>query len=373
MTKVVFESASFVDAIKKADRVAPAKGSAFDKAAGIVIEIYNGDNPQVIVRSTDTDVYFTQWVDPISMEGPTTTWRLPSRLFGGLVSTLPVGDGSTVTLTEKPEERGRIVHLTTNKKTRCKFGLIDPEYYPMWLPFETDNLTPVNDLGGRLAQVAWAAAKGDEKIGGVHFDGEVAVATDKYRLASVPIKMDLERPITIPGEILSSLLRQTGEVKIGTDGNQFLLEPDESSQIMTTMSGLEYPNFKRVMKREYPQKVTCAKADLLEIINRSLTFVGADRYPILRVYIGKEEINVFMADQERGLLGDAVEIPGQATHTRCEIKFTPKNLIEALDNAPNNTVTLAYDPDKTEGIFYIDGGSGYEAWVMPRRAQDPNS
>jgi DNA polymerase III sliding clamp (beta) subunit (PCNA family) len=372
VTKVVFETATFADAIKKADRVAPSKGSAFDKSAGIVIEVITSvmEDPTIIVKATDTTTFYMEWVDAMEVSGESTVWRLPSKMFAGLVSTLPIGSGSLVTLQEKQEEKGRMIHLTTNKKTRCKFSLIDPEYYPEWDPFDEDSLKTVTGIGGRINQVAWAAAKNEEKIDGVHFDGEHAIATDRYRLVQVPMDMDLSRPITVPSEVLAGVIRQSGDVKVGTDGNLFLLAPDEHAQIKTIMSGHEYPNVGRIMRRDYPEQIEVKKTDLLEIMNRALQFVGADRFPTLRLFFGKEEINVFMADAEKGMLGDAVDIEGQAMHDRVEIKFTPKNIMEALEHAPNEKVTLHYDLAEPMRIFYIDGGSGYECWVVPRKGTE---
>lgn len=374
MTKVVFETATLADAIKKADRVAPTKGSAFDKSAGIVIEIIANpmEDPVVIVRATDTTTFYMEWVDPMEVTGSSTVWRLPSKLFAGLVSTLPIGSGSMTTIEEKPEEKGRMVRLTTNRKTRCQFSLIDMSYYPDWMPFDEDNLKTVNNLGGRINQVEWAAARNEEKIDGVHFDGEWAIATDRYRLVKVPLDMSVEEPITVPSSVLSAVIRQTGDVKVGTDGRMFLVIPDEHTQLRTIMSGHDYPNVQRIIDQNssYPEMVTLKKTELLEIMARSLNFVGADRFPTMRLFFGKEEINIFMADAEKGMLGDAVEIPGQAMHDRVELKFTPKNIMEALEHAPNEEVTLHYDPEKPMRVFHIDGGSGYECWVVPRKGTE---
>lgn len=374
MTKIVFETATLADAIRKADRVAPSKGSAFDKSAGIVIEIIVSpmEDPVVIVRATDTTTFYMEWVDPMEVTGESTCWRLPSKLFAGLVSTLPIGSGSLVTIEEKPEEKGRTVSLTTNRKTRCKFSLIEMSYYPMWSAFDESNLKTVSNLGGRIAQVEWAAAKNEEKIDGVHFDGDSAIATDRYRLVKVPMDMTVEEPITVPSAVLSAVIRQTGDVKVGTDGRMFLVAPDEHTQIRTVMSGHDYPNVQRIMDQNlsYPETIRVKKTELLEIMARSLNFVGADRFPTMRLFFGKEEINIYMADAEKGMLGDAVEIPGQAMHDRVELKFTPKNIMEALEHAPNEEIILGYDPEKPLRVFLVDGGSGYLCWVVPRRGTE---
>lgn len=357
--KAVFETATIADAVKKAARVAPAKGQAFDKAAGILLEIA----PDVsTIKATNLEIFYTEWIDPVEVEGMS-TWRLPAQLLASVLGSLPIGSNRTVTF----EQNDRVLKLSAGR-TRAQFNLIDPEYYPVWLPFDPDDLIVVPDMGGRIAQVSWAASKNpaEAPFCGVHFNGDLAIATDRYRFSVAPLKVALERPVTIPGSTLTQVLNNTGEVSIGFDDRQMLVLPDEHTQIRCITYDQSYPKIDRVMKRDHPENVTLKKTELLEIINRALNFTGSDRTPTMRVYIGSEEIAVMMTNTEIGMLGDVVEVPGQATHKRLELKFTPKNLIDALTNAPNEEVTLCYDPEKP-GNFRIDGGSGYEAWIAPRK------
>lgn len=355
----MFETATLADCIKKAARVAPAKGQAFDKAAGILLEV---SPDQVTVRATNLEVFYTEWIDPVSVEG-TGTWRLPAQLFASVLASLPIGTGKEVTL----EQNDRALKLAAGR-TRAQFNLIDPEYYPVWLPFDPDELTTVPEMGGRIGQVSWASSKNvtEAPLCGVHFNGDLAIATDRYRFCVAPLHVaGLQKPVTIPGSTLSQVLSNTGEVSIGFDDRQMLILPDEHTQIRCITYEQSYPKIDRVMKRDHPCQITCRKSELLEIVNRALNFTGSDRTPTMRVYLGQEEIAVMMANTEIGLLGDVVEVPGQATHKRIEVKFTPKNLTDALSNAPNEEVTLCYSTEKI-GNFRIDGGSGYEAWIAPR-------
>src|SRR6478735_9046351 len=115
MTKVVFETATIADAIRKADRVAPGKDKAFDKAAGIVIEVDPQAEPPVIIRATNLDVYSMEWMDVLSVEGDVARWRLPSSLLAQVMSKLPIGSGTTVTLEEITDGRGHsVIQLTTS-------------------------------------------------------------------------------------------------------------------------------------------------------------------------------------------------------------------------------------------------------------------
>lgn len=364
MTKIVFENATIADAIKAADMVAPSKGQAFDKAAGIVLDIdpFQGT---VVVRSTNMDVYRMAWIDAVEMEGDPVSWRFPSMVFAKHMASLPIGSGKTVTFFDV-EKQVRV----ESGRTKARFNTLAIEYYPIWAAFDPDNLQPVTDLGGRIAQVAWACDKALAPLNGVHFDGELAVATDKYRLAAVPVTIPhLSEPITVPGGILNGVLKQTGEVLAGVDGSQLLLMPDEHTQLRCVIYGEEYLNVRRIIEgnRDYPQIVKVKKQTLLEVINRTMNFVGTDRFPTLRMFVGNEELAFMMQEREQGMIGDVVEVPGQAVHDRVEIKMTPKNLMDALTNAPNDEVEIYYDPDKVNRMLYVDGGTGYECWVMPRR------
>lgn len=358
--RAVFETATIADAIKKAARVAPAKGQAFDKAAGILLEVA----PDITtVRATNLEVFYTEWIDPVEVEGMG-TWRLPAQLLASVLGSLPIGTGKQVVF----EQNDRVLKLAAGR-TRAQFNLIDPEYYPVWLAFNPDDLIAVPDMGGRIGQVSWASSKNpaEAPLCGVHFDGNLAIATDRYRFSVTPLKVDgLQRPVTIPGATLSQVLSNTGEVSIGFDDRQMLVLPDEHTQIRCITYDQAYPKIDRVMKRDHPNKVTLRKSDFLDIINRALNFTGSDRTPTMRIFIGSEEIAVMMNNSEIGMLGDVVEVPGQCDHKRFEVKFTPKNLMDALNNAPNEEVTLCYNPE-SPGNFRIDGGSGYEAWIAPRR------
>jgi DNA polymerase III sliding clamp (beta) subunit (PCNA family) len=176
--------------------------------------------------------------------------------------------------------------------------------------------------------------------------------------------------VTVPAGILASLLRQTGEVSIGIDGEQLLIMPDEHSQYRAVLFGLKYPNIARAMERVLPNEFRCKKTHILDILNRASSFSDSNRDPMLRCFIGKEEFAVMMSNEETGLLGDILDLPGQAIHDRLEIFFTPKNLLEPITNAPSEEVVIAYDASNAQAPVRVDGGSGYFAWAMPRKKME---
>lgn len=363
MTKLVFETATLADSLKKAFACTPKKGAAFDKAAGIVFEFNPTDLESLTIRATNLDVFYMEWVDMISCEGDDkqVAWRFNSQLISGVVGSLPIGSGKTVTLEEKDGQ----VHLSSGR-TKCKLFLQSMDHYPEWGAFDPDTLTATQGFAGRMEQVEWAVDRADQILCGVHFDGEFAYATNKYQLAVSEIKIDLPEPVTLPSGILSSVLSKTAEVLVGASGHQFFIMPDEHTQIRTVIYAGKYLNTSRVMSQEKSSSIKFPKTPLLEMIIRALNFAGSDRTPTMILYIGGEELAVMMSNEEMGMLGDVLEIPGQAVHKRLMVRLTPEYLMEALNHCPNEEVTLGYDKNKPSEVLRIDGGSGYRAWVMPR-------
>lgn len=366
MTKATFETATLADAIRKASQVAPSRGAAFDKAAGVVLEITPGNPIPVVVKATDTEVYYMEWVDSITVEGEPVVWRIAAKVFAGFVTNLPIGSGKQVTLEDIVVNETSMLQLTQDRK-KAKFNLMRAEYYPIWTVFDPDPLAVVPDIGGKLGMVDWTTAKDDPGVlAGVHLNGTHAMATDKYRFACVPLDLNLDEPVTVPSSVLTQIIKRTGEVKMGIQDGQLQVMPDDTTQIRAILYDQEYPKIEGIMRRDQPDSITFKKGALLEAIGLAMNFIGSDRSPILRVIVGKESMAVYMAGADTGSMGDVIDLTGQCVHDRVNLMFTPKNLTQALDNAPNEEVSIHYDLSNLRKPVRIDGGSGYEAWVAMR-------
>lgn len=364
-TKVTFENATIRDVIGKAARIAPTKGSAFDKAAGIVIEI-DADENEVTVRSTNTEVFYMEIVDTVEIEGDSVNWRIHSLLLDGICSKLPIASGATVVF----DSDGATIKIATGRM-RANLRLMDASYYPVWKSFDPSMLSPISDFGGRLQQVQWAASKtANPPITGIHLNGEIAGATDSFRVAMTPCEIpQLYEPVTIPAATFTPLMKSLGEVRIGQEDGQLLVMPDDSTQIRAVIYEGKYPNLQSVMKRDEQNAVYFKKDHLLEMIAQAMVVGARDRTPLLKCIIGLEEFAVLMEDQELGLLGNVMEVPGQATHNRHYIGFTPENLTSAMEAAPNDEVTFYYTEGMSMKPVRLDGGSGYEVLIMPRNLE----
>lgn len=362
--KVTFENATIADSIAKAARVAPTKGTAFDKASGIIMEL-NPDDNTVTLKATNLDVYYLEIVDTLEVTDAG-TWRLPSQITSQIMSKLPIGSGRNVTI----EQSGKEIHL---KSGRTVVKLRDQSYtdYPKWDAYDPADLDLVVDLGARIKQVDWAASTDpDSAFAGIHMTGQYALATDSIRLVRVPCEAKpIYKPVTIPAGILNPIITNLRDVAIGIEEGSFLLMPDGSTQIRTVMYGRKFPSDRilPVFDREWPDMIEIKKASLLEIIDRASIMTQRDRTPQMLFYIGKEELAVQGSDAELGLLGDVISLDGQADHPRTKMIFTPKNIQQALEAAPSESVSIWYDKADSHIPVKVDGGSGYEAVIMPRR------
>lgn len=373
MAKVVFETATLIEAVRRAGSLAPTKGAAFDKAAGITLEVLPGEK-EVLFRATDDITFMTHWVKPTSIEVSTdTVWRLPSGPFSGVASKLRPS-GQTLL-----EQDGNGLNLTSGR-TKVRLQLMDPKTYPRWDVFDEDELVPIESIGTAIRSVQWAANDSvDGAIDGVHFDGEYAVATNRYRVCRYPMKIGglPEGGITIAPQSAKSIAEMKGEVRFGTDGHQAFFMPDDDTQIRATMYGDQFPEPKMVYSVEYTDKIHLQAPDFIRMIDLTDQIMAGDRStPSLRFYIGKQQIAVIAANDEVGQVRDILDVPGQATHDhRVEIKVSPVELSKALNNGEGNNVTFNYNSGieyvgtgkqgRIKRVLRVDKDGGYQAWVLP--------
>jgi len=363
-TSVTFEVGVISDALKKAARFAPNKvGPVFSKASGIILDIAPGTDSPCVIRATDTEVFYIEALSATATEGDAVRWRLPSQLMANTVGTIPPTQGKTVTFTQTEKSNIQI----SSGRLKIKVILNPNPDYPEWDISPAEDLTLAPSFGTSLSRVEWACGRdGPTPIDGVHIDGDYLLATDRYRIVKVPCKLEVDEPVTIHGSILSQVLRNTGDVKIGVDGNFFVIMPDEYTQIKAVILGAPFPALGRIIDEPHEVQVAMPRAPLIEMINAATQFAGSDRAPIVKLIVGREEIAVFMNNDEVGMFGNVIEVPGQATHDRVTIAFTPKMILDCLSNAPGEVISFGYTPNNLRRPVSVEVDGAYSAWSAPR-------
>lgn len=365
-TRVTFENATIRDVISKAAKIAPSKsGQAMTTSGGIMIDV-DVPNREVVVRATNGEVFYMEIVDTVEVEGESTHWRIPSSFLDGICSKLSISSGAQVSFTT---EGPQIVLKSARMVARLR--LIDPTYYPQWESFDPTALSPVQDFGTCLQKVQWAASKtGTPPKTGIHLSGSIAGATDNYRIAMTPCHIpQLYEPVTIPANTFATMMKAMGEVSIGLEDGQLLVMPDASTQIRAVIFADPFPNIERLFQRQETNAILVKREYLIEMIEQAMVIGAHDRTPLLKFIVGLQELAVLMEDQEMGLLGNVMDITGQANHDRHYIGFTPDNLLAALRASPEDDVTIYYVFGMPMKPVRIDGGAGYEVLVMPRNLE----
>jgi DNA polymerase III sliding clamp (beta) subunit (PCNA family) len=347
----------------RAVRVAPGKvGQAFDRAWGVILDIYPGEEVSCVIRATNLDLFYTEVVNTESTEGDTVRWRLSAQYFGGLIAKIPMGQGKTI----KMVQDGRKITITSGR-TKAVMALGDNAGYPEWEMFDETSVT-VQNLGSKLNLVDWATSnQNNPPWSGVHLDGKHAIATDRYKLVRVPCEFQLDHPVTIPAGTLRGVLRAQGETGIRAVNGMLLLQPDPYTQVQVTTYDSKYPPVQKIMNKVYQHKVELHRDTAIALIDRATQMAGSNRMPTVKIFLGREEMAAFMANDEVGTIGDVYEVPGFAAHPRVEIKFTPQYLMDAMAKCPSDMLDFWYDPNNAMEVVKITDNKGYDAWVVPRK------
>jgi hypothetical protein len=367
--KLIFETPTLVDAIRRAALVAPTRGDAFDKAAGIVLDINPGGSPECLIKATDTVLYYTEAISPLRIEDGTAParWRLPSALFASFVGKLPIGSGSQVTM-DVPHEKYQM--SITSKRLKAQINLIRDLFYPEWGLFDAAQLEPIPELGAVMKQTLWANSGAVPKFDGIGVGPNFIGCTDGYRFAVLKHSTGIDKRFLVPSKVLPQVLPIGGEIKVGLEGNNFLLMPNDWTQMQTAIIE-DFPDMLQVMEKiTFKYETQFNKSEVLPMINQALDFKGGDRQGTVNLILGRGEVAVFVDNAaDAGLFRNVCDAWGSAeTHPRLTIKFKPENLRDAIQNFPRETVIMRYNaPDAARKNIYFTDDELYHSMVMPLR------
>lgn len=380
MRSVTFETAGIAAAVAKAARVAPSKGMAFDKVAGIMMEIdptYT-DHHACTIRATNLEVDYLEWVRPIEIKGDDPwSWRMPSLVFSGFMSGLPIGAKSQVTITED-EDTGRVI-LKSGRRI-ARISPIMGDSFKSWEPYDASDLKEVTGLASRITQASWATDPEAIPFSGIHINGKHIFATDRYRMVRIPCEVPIARPVTVPLDTLAPILKSVEDVRLGVDDRSLMLMPDEYTQMRTVIYDAPYPEIERAMWEDMTRVVKLPRQTLRDTVASMTSLVGrGERYPRIALTINPTGMILDMEVESVGSMTDEVAVLEYTTSDGGEpeageetvLYFTPTYLTDALDHTRAPQVTLGYRPDQPYRSAKISDGEGFDAWLMPRKLSDP--
>lgn len=371
--KIVVEAATLADAVQKASRVAPTKGSAFDRFAGIYIEVTDEmmSSHPVVVRATNGDVTYQQRVGALEYDGPA-QWRIPAPIIAGFLTSIPLDGGRTITFIDKEEDKSiRIVA----GKVKAKFNMIVGEW-PIFPDLEDPaTFASASDFSQKADQVVWATHASTTPLSGVHLTGEKLLACDKFKMARIPCVVPLDKPTTVPLRELSRLLANGTDVKLRAIGSKLYIMLDPETQATTTIYTENYPDVEVLVRNNYSGKISFSRQELLDAIGTQLVLVKGDRYPKLNLKMLSDgdagvSLTLDMDVPDVGRLQDSIDCKGTVDTGDFEMFIHPVWLQDGLNGTKADRVEMQFGPTALDSV-YITDDKGYETVVSAIRKDNP--
>jgi len=352
------------EALNRANKVAPTKGNAMDRAAGIQID-FRLDEAHI--RATDLDVTFYQKI-PVEQVSEECVLRL-SSVVPPFVASLSMDKNQVIRFFRNDQKRIIIQYGKT--RTKATIPMIVGEYPTVnWYDYEV--MTDASDLGSKIASVAWATENDASGVlSGIKIDGKWLEALSSKNAARIQCEVESDVTVIAVLKSLVPLVKSGSRLRMMTQEGRIIVALDEMTQVTSTTVLGEWPNLvERLERFEFPNSVTIRKTRFAEALGRILSFVRNDRLPRAKVTITNDSIDVVLSGTLNGDVQDSCAISSrEGIEEDVEFTFNPTWLLEAIDTFPGASVKIEYNGN-LQPIRLSEPSTSYEAYVMPMRDID---
>lgn len=364
------QAAILHDALQKAQRIAPTKGAAFDRAAGIKITLVpNG----IEIRATDEELFFYAKIDAVPYKHDV-SFRLPSQLLVNFVASVPMNTDAHQIKFRWDENEPRAMIIQFGKTAlSIKMAMIVGGNFPEWQPEDFATMTEAQELQSTIEQVSWAVNE-DGLLSGAHMDGKNLICVNGKSLAAVapcPIAIDDPKGVTAVLKPIMPLLKNGTDIKIKVIENRIIVALDSETQIRSTVMLQPWPNvLERFASLDLPSSCVVVRQRMIDALNRMLIVVKNENLPRCMVSIKKGKLETYLLG-ERGEINDSLAVEDQVFTEDHDYKFNPYWLLEALESFKTAKIRIEHNTTKPTAFpFHISDPSGtYQAWVMPMSDQ----
>lgn len=366
-TRVTFETAALADTFRRAQRVAPARGGALTQLGGFLMEV---GSRRVLLRATDGDVFLSQFLDPHSIEGPQTTWRIPSGIATKIITSLPAGQGQEVVVSGD----GATLTVTAGRMT-ASIGLMDSTLYPAFRPDPIpDSAQRVDGFGTLLDRVAWAADRKDSMA-----SSSILVTADHLVAATINgVAMIPHPPLSLPGgqslvslATISTIMAHMPDVSLWLDENAMYLAPSPDIQARCRLWGDKFPSYRKAVDQEFDASVLLPSEDVGAILTRLRAVVEREKETShVWVTLGNGGLTFRAADSDgTAAVTDEMDLlAGMANHLPVTFRVSATVLSAALGKTPGEQLVMRYNLGVGQ-MLRIDGQDGYSCWIPLIRMQ----
>ncbi len=370
--KVTYSPKDLTRAFDLCNRVAPtAKGGAWDKAAGMVMDIEPSGRTTLLATDIDTAVHVVIDAEAIT-DAPeeTTRWRMSSLFLAPFIKKL-----------SKPivvEHDGRRNALTFKSGTsKLLVPLMDASEYPdLHMP---SGAAPVDgaNLVSLSERVMWACDGNGKASGsalsGLHADGVNIVGCRHEGMGVLDVPLDIEGPITFPAQELIGLVKGFSDIRISADDTKVFLWLSDTDWVSSSLILAPYPAYGKLRRDTYASSVKVNRSALIDCLDRMAIVAAQDRadMPKVVVTISKTKFHLKLTIKDVGDSEESVTI-SDGPESSFQIAFSLGFLMDAVRNVDGNFFEFSFGmkDDEARGPLSscrLTDETGWEALLMPRR------
>lgn len=297
------------------------------------------------------------------------------------VSVIPARLASDIVRAVQPGavEFGAEAESLTIRAGRSEFSirLISGDEFPQLSGL--DDVEPVSlasdQLAAALKQVVLAASSDDSRpiLTGVllaaESDGIRLVATDSYRLAMRDVSqvsvLAEGQDVLIPGRALGELnrvLAQDGQVSLRLGHNEASFEVGSVTLVTRLIEG-DFPNYRGLIPDVHPNALTVNREELLDALRR-VKLLARESTPI-KIEMSDDGMELIAVTQDVGTARESLE--STYVGTNLTIAFNPQYLLEGVEVAPGDEVTLHTIDELKPAVLRAIGVEDFLYLLMPVR------
>lgn len=248
---------------------------------------------------------------------------------------------------------------------------------PALLPNEMGNINK-KKLIAALSSVLFAAAtdEGRPMLTGIKIieegDNTMFVATDGYRLSLYRMALSVKKlsQAIIPARALAEIVKLSceekseEEIKIGLAGEHQAGFIVGETTLMTRLLDGEYPNFERIIPKNFTTRALVEKEGLLRAV-RSAAIFARDNANIVRLSLDKQKITVSANAAQVGK--NSIELQAKIDGEGGEIAFNSRFLLDFLTNFQEDEFLFEMTGSLNSGVFKPVKDDSYLHIIMPVR------
>ncbi|ALJ90044.1 DNA polymerase III subunit beta [Thermus aquaticus] len=260
---------------------------------------------------------------------------------------------------------------------RATINAAGPEGFPAWPESDTALRTRMDaqDLLRALSQVRYAVSRESWRaiFRGVQLEfsdrGFRAVASDGYRLAL----FDLERPqpftkkAVVPARSVDELMRvlrgAEGEVDLAVGTSTMTMAAWQEKGVVRIAVRLmpgEFPDYERVIPKEFPLTVTLEAEPFREALKRVSILANKENHRVDLSLEGKRALLFAEGDYGKG----QEEIPVSLEGAPMSLAYDARHFLDAVSRVEGEVV-MRFSGQFTPTLIEPADGSGYLAVVVP--------